>query len=149
MDETYVKIRGRWTYVYRAADVRSKAVDFRLSSKRDVATTRDFLRRAQYLENSSSKITEEETASRADGATKEPRSRGDHDCRRQVAESDSQGTIHSRRLRIMAGKAALKIWSSVLADWGLLVRDRFGASLPIHQLSALKPCCRTPCATYW
>ena len=34
VDETYVKVRGRWTYLYRAVDGRGKTIDFRLSLKR-------------------------------------------------------------------------------------------------------------------
>jgi transposase-like protein len=30
VDETYVKIKGRWTYLYRAVDKEGKTVDFLL-----------------------------------------------------------------------------------------------------------------------
>jgi transposase-like protein len=35
-DETYIKVRGRWTYLYRAVDKQGRTVDFLLSERRDV-----------------------------------------------------------------------------------------------------------------
>ena len=46
MDETYIKIRGKWVYLYRAVDKEGLTVDFRLSSKKDKHAAADFLCRA-------------------------------------------------------------------------------------------------------
>ena len=39
VDETYIRVRGRWTYLYRAVDKQGLAVDFLLSEHRDVSAS--------------------------------------------------------------------------------------------------------------
>jgi transposase-like protein len=46
VDETYVRIRGQWAYLYRAVDSAGKTVDFRLSPRRNVASAKAFFRKA-------------------------------------------------------------------------------------------------------
>lgn len=46
VDETYVKVKGRWTYLYRAVDSRGQTIDFMLSAKRDAAAAKGFFRKA-------------------------------------------------------------------------------------------------------
>jgi transposase-like protein len=46
VDETYVKIRSAWCYLYRAVDRGGRTVEVRLSPKRDVAAAKAFLRKA-------------------------------------------------------------------------------------------------------
>ena len=46
LDETYVKVRGRWTYLYRAVNRDGNTVDLRLSRTRDVAAAKAIFRKA-------------------------------------------------------------------------------------------------------
>lgn len=46
MDETYIKVKGRWTYLYRAVDRDGQTLDFLLSGRRNLAAARRFFKRA-------------------------------------------------------------------------------------------------------
>jgi transposase-like protein len=46
VDETYVKVAGRWVYLYRAVDQFGQAVDVYVSARRDTEAARRFFRRA-------------------------------------------------------------------------------------------------------
>ena len=46
MDETYLKIRGQWVYLYRAVDKAGRTVDFLLSRWRDMAAATRFFSKA-------------------------------------------------------------------------------------------------------
>ncbi len=43
LDETYIKIKGEWKYLYRAVDKQDNTVDFLLTAKRDKKAARRFL----------------------------------------------------------------------------------------------------------
>jgi transposase-like protein len=45
-DETYIKVKGRWTYLYRAVDKQGRTVDFLLSERRDAAAAKRFFHKA-------------------------------------------------------------------------------------------------------
>jgi transposase-like protein len=42
VDETYIKVRGQWVYLYRAVDKEGRTVDFLLSRQRDMAAAKRF-----------------------------------------------------------------------------------------------------------
>jgi putative transposase len=46
IDETYIKVRGRWTYLYRALDSNGDTVEFWFSERRNLAAAKRFLRKA-------------------------------------------------------------------------------------------------------
>jgi len=46
MDETYVKIAGKWAYLYRAIDSAGETIEFMLSPNRDLIAAKLFLRLA-------------------------------------------------------------------------------------------------------
>ena len=46
VDETYVRVKGKWVYLYRAVDSTGATIDFLLSAKRDAAEAQRFLTKA-------------------------------------------------------------------------------------------------------
>jgi transposase, IS6 family len=46
VDETYIKVRDVWTYLYRAVDSLGQTIDFLLSSRRDATAAKRFFRKA-------------------------------------------------------------------------------------------------------
>ncbi|MBI1772351.1 MAG: IS6 family transposase [Burkholderiales bacterium] len=46
MDETYIKVKSQWKYLYRAVDREGQTIDFLLTARRDLAAARRFFERA-------------------------------------------------------------------------------------------------------
>ena len=46
MDETYIRVKGKWVYLYRAVDSAGATIDFLLSAKRDAAAAERFSRQS-------------------------------------------------------------------------------------------------------
>ena len=46
VDETYIKVKGKWKYFYRAVDSNGDTIDFMLSSKRDRKAAKRFFKKA-------------------------------------------------------------------------------------------------------
>jgi hypothetical protein len=57
VDETYVKVAGRWIYLYRAIDQFGQVIDVLVSEKRNLAATRWFFTRALEYGLGSSEVT--------------------------------------------------------------------------------------------
>jgi putative transposase len=57
MDETYVKVKSAWMYLYRAVDKAGATIDFLLTAKRDRKAALRFLSKAIKWNGTSAKIT--------------------------------------------------------------------------------------------
>jgi putative transposase len=57
MDETYIKVNGKWVYLYRAVDSLGKTIDFLLRARRDLSAAKDFFRKALKNNDHPAKIT--------------------------------------------------------------------------------------------
>lgn len=57
MDETYIKIKGVWNYLYRAVDKEGNTIDFMVSKNRDEAAAKAFFIKAIFSSGLPEKIT--------------------------------------------------------------------------------------------
>src|SRR5215813_1404470 len=46
MDETYIRVKGEWRYLYRAVDTQGQTIDFLLTEQRDQEAALQFLKQA-------------------------------------------------------------------------------------------------------
>src|SRR6202140_3974837 len=46
VDETYIRVKGKWVYLYRAVDSTGTTIDFLLSARRDAAAAKRFFQKA-------------------------------------------------------------------------------------------------------
>src|SRR5437868_1757255 len=57
MDETYIKVKGQWYYLYRAVDKTGQTIDFLLTAQRDEHAAKRFLTKAIRRHGVPEKIT--------------------------------------------------------------------------------------------
>jgi transposase-like protein len=54
VDETYIKVKGKWKYLYRAVDSKGNTLDFLLCAKRDIKAAKRFFHKALNASHNSS-----------------------------------------------------------------------------------------------
>ena len=57
IDETYIRVKGKWCYLYRAVDKSGVTVDFLLTEKRDETAAKRFFDKAIGFNSKPEKIT--------------------------------------------------------------------------------------------
>jgi transposase-like protein len=63
VDETYIKVKGQWKYLYRAVDSYGRTVDFMLSHRRDInAAKRFFKKMLKHCKEKTSTVTTDKHA---------------------------------------------------------------------------------------
>src|SRR5450756_203783 len=63
MDETYIRVKGEWKYMYRAVDKTGNTVDFLLRAHRDKAAARRFFEHAIEWNGAAEKVTIDKSGS--------------------------------------------------------------------------------------
>jgi len=67
MDETYIKVKGKWTYLYRAINKRGQTLDFTLSERRDEAAATAFFAKTIASNGWPDKVVIDKSGSNAAG----------------------------------------------------------------------------------
>ena len=62
VDETYLRVAGKWTYLYRAVDQHGQVIDVLVSAKRDLAAARRFFNRALRIGTIPAEVTTDRAA---------------------------------------------------------------------------------------
>jgi len=68
-DETYIKIKGKWYYLYRAVDKYGDTVDFLLRAKRDKKAAKAFFKKAIKWNGQPHKINMDKSGTNKAGIT--------------------------------------------------------------------------------
>jgi transposase-like protein len=76
VDQTYIKVRGHWSFRYQAADKAGQTIDFRLSRIRDVARAKAFFKKAIRHEGRSPHTIALDGHAASDRAVREMRTGG-------------------------------------------------------------------------
>ena len=66
--ETYIKVKGKWTYLYRAVDREGQTLDFMLSERRNLSAARRFFRKAIAINGIPNKIVIDKSGANLAGA---------------------------------------------------------------------------------
>ena len=63
MDETYIKVKGKWCYLYRAVDKSGATIDFMLTKNRDKQSAKRFFNKAIGFQAKPEKVTIDKSGS--------------------------------------------------------------------------------------
>jgi putative transposase len=106
MDETYIKVRGQWKYLYRAPDKQGNTVDFLLRAHRDKVAAQ------RYFEKSSDQNGEPETVTASDAGLQEFSLRSHPVKRHRACAYDRQGS-NERQLHRAQSRWAILLGGSI------------------------------------
>ncbi len=140
LDETYVKIKGEWKYLYRAVDKNGNTIDFLLTARRDKKAALRFLNKAIGSNGKPSLINIDKsganTAAIKQYNTDENKRIKIRQCKylNNIVEQDHR--FMKRRIRPMLGFKSFWLARGTLAGielWRMLKQNQSKSSLPAWE----------------
>lgn len=146
VDETYVKIRGQWTYLYRAVDRSGKTINFMLSTRRDVAAAKAFFKKANKSQGCAPQNITLDGYAASHRAVREMKVGGLLPCGTKIRCSKYLNNLVEQdhrniksRVNVMLGFKRFKNAATVIAGVELMHRirkERFGLPFNIKETAA-------------
>ncbi|MGJ3438022.1 IS6 family transposase [Serratia liquefaciens] len=132
MDETYIKVKGQWKYLYRGVDTSGQTIDFMLTAKRDAAAALRFFRKAIRHQGRPERVTIDKsgantaalTTLNADKPAEETITVRQNKYLNNLIEQDHRNI--KRRIRSMLGFKSFRRAQTLLAGIELLHMIRKG-----------------------
>ena len=124
LDETYIKVKGHWRYLYRAVDKEGDTIDFLLTAKRDTKAALRFLRKAIRDNGTPDKINIDQSGANASGIAAYNKATGSNiECRQckylnNIVEQDHRPV--KRKMRAMMGFKSFRSASITIAGIELI-----------------------------
>lgn len=121
MDETYIRVRGQWKYLYRAVDTAGQTIDFLLAAKRDAAAALRFFRKAIHQHGEPEVVTIDKSGANTAALAELNAGREKDKCIKvrqskylnNLAEQDHRNI--KRRIKLMTGFKSFRRAQAVLA----------------------------------
>ena len=147
LDETYIKVKGQWRYLYRAVDKEGDTIDFLLTAKRDTRAALRFLKKAIRGNGTPEKINIDKSGANTSGIAAFNLETGSNiECRQckylnNIVEQDHRPV--KRKMRAMMGFKSFRSASKTIAGIELAHMIRKG------QVRAENDEMMTPAETFY
>jgi putative transposase len=139
MDETYIKVKGEWRYLYRAVDKQGQTIDFLLTEHRDKEAALRFLKKAIRRHGVPEKITIDGSDANEAAIKSYNEEHGTNIIIRQVKYLNNIVEIVLTQMTKTRGLAAGMRGKSV-ADFDVTIRYEDPINQELHQGSFLSEC---------
>jgi putative transposase len=132
MDETYIKVKGQWRYLYRAVDKHGQTIDFLLTEHRDKEAALRFLKKAIRLNGLPETITIDGSDANEAAIKNYNEEHGTHIISRQVKYLNNSGEIVFAQLT-KTRRLAARMGGDDIADFHVTIGHQDPINQEFHQ----------------